>query len=153
LPGVVVSFCADGCTGVADTVCATLTPKHSGKTLNPNTRKGLISTAYRQAGGQAIPSTKYMAFLLPLCYAQIMQITVQLPDDLAQHADPAREALEAFAIEGYRTGALSTHQTRILLGFGTRYELDGFLKSHQVWERSYGAEEYEKDMIDVEKPA
>jgi len=29
-----------------------------------------------------------------------MQITVQLPDDLAQRPDPAREALEAFAIEG-----------------------------------------------------
>ena len=49
-----------------------------------------------------------------------MQITVQLPDDFAQRPDPAREALEAFAIEGYRSGALSAYQTRMLLGFETR---------------------------------
>ena len=66
-----------------------------------------------------------------------MQITVQLPDDLAQRPDAAREALEAFAIEGYRSGALSAYQTRMLLGFETRYELDGFLKEHGVWERAY----------------
>jgi len=29
-----------------------------------------------------------------------VQINVQLPDDLSQHADPAREALEALASEG-----------------------------------------------------
>ena len=31
-----------------------------------------------------------------------MQITVQLPDDLAQHPNPGRDALESLAIEGYR---------------------------------------------------
>jgi Uncharacterised protein family (UPF0175) len=62
-----------------------------------------------------------------------MQIIVTLPDDLAQHPDPAREALEAFAIEGYRSGALSAYQTRQLLGFETRYEFDGFLKDRQIW--------------------
>jgi hypothetical protein len=36
-----------------------------------------------------------------------MEITLKLPDDLAQHADPAREALEALVIEGYRSGALA----------------------------------------------
>jgi hypothetical protein len=61
-----------------------------------------------------------------------MQITVELPDDLAEHANAAREALEAFAVEGYRSGALSAYQTRLLLGFETRYELDGFLKAHGV---------------------
>ncbi len=80
-----------------------------------------------------------------------MQITVQLPDDLAQHANPAREALEAFAIEGYRSGALSAYQTRILLGFETRYELDGFLKQHEVWENAYSVEDLEKDAAGFEK--
>ena len=32
-----------------------------------------------------------------------MQITVDLPEDLTQHADPGREALEALTIEGYRS--------------------------------------------------
>ena len=74
-----------------------------------------------------------------------MQVTVQLPDDLAQQADAARTALEAFAIEGYRSGALSAYQTRLLLGFETRYELDGLLKEHGVWERAYSVEDLEKD--------
>ena len=74
-----------------------------------------------------------------------MQITVQLPDDLAQHPNPAREALEALAIEGYRSGALSPSQTRVLLSFETRSELDGFLKQRGVWDHSYTVEDLEKD--------
>lgn len=80
-----------------------------------------------------------------------MQITVQLPDDLAQHADPAREALEAFAIEGYKSGALSAYQTRTLLGLETRYELDGFLKAHGVWDHAYGVEDLESDAAGFER--
>jgi hypothetical protein len=49
------------------------------------------------------------------------------------------------AIEGYRSGALTAHQTRSLLGFETRYELDGFLKQHKVWERAYSLEYLEQD--------
>jgi predicted HTH domain antitoxin len=79
-----------------------------------------------------------------------MQVTVEFPDDVAQSLaalgrDPARATLEAVAIEGYRSGALTASQTRRLLGFETRYELDGFLKAHNVWEHSYGLEDLEHD--------
>jgi predicted HTH domain antitoxin len=80
-----------------------------------------------------------------------MRVTVQLPDDLAQHPNPVREALEAFAIEGYRSGALSIHQTRLLLGFETSAELDGFLKEHGIWDHAYGVEELEKDSAGFER--
>jgi hypothetical protein len=66
-------------------------------------------------------------------------------------ADPAREALEAFAIASYRSGALTPCQTRLLLGFQTRWELDGFLKQHQVFDHSYGVEDFEKDLAGLEK--
>ena len=82
-----------------------------------------------------------------------MQITVQLPDDLAQHPNPAREVLEAFAIEGYRSGALSACQTHLLLGFETRSELDGFLKEHEVWDHAYSVEDLEKDATGFERHA
>jgi predicted HTH domain antitoxin len=85
-----------------------------------------------------------------VCYAESMQITVQLPDDLTQRPDPQREALEALAIEGYRSGALSYHQTKVLLGFHTGYELDGFLKEHEVWEHSYSIEDIESDAAGFE---
>jgi predicted HTH domain antitoxin len=53
--------------------------------------------------------------------------------------------LEAVAIEGYRSGALTASQTRRLLGFETRYELDGFLKAHNVWENAYSLQDLEQD--------
>ena len=68
-----------------------------------------------------------------------MDVTMHIPDDLADSlcsggADLARRAMEAFALEEYRSGRISKAQLRRLLGFQTRYELDGFLKSHEVWE-------------------
>lgn len=74
-----------------------------------------------------------------------MQLVIQLPDDLATHSNPAREALEAFAIEGYRSGALTAYQTRLLLGFETRDAFDGFLKQHEVWEHAYNLNDLESD--------
>ena len=79
-----------------------------------------------------------------------MQVTLEIPDDMARWLaangeDPARSTLEAVAIEGYRSGALTASQTRRLLGFGTRYELDGFLKAHNVWEHAYDLEDLEQD--------
>ena len=82
-----------------------------------------------------------------------MKITVTIPDDLAMYPDPARAALEAFAIEGYRSGALSAYQTRLLLGFETGHELDGFLKEHKVWDHAYSLEDLEKDAAGFERHA
>lgn len=80
-----------------------------------------------------------------------MQIVVELPDNLAQRPNAAREALEAFAVEGYRSGALSAYQIRLLLGFETRYELDGFLKQREVWDRSYSTSDLERDAAAFER--
>ncbi len=78
-----------------------------------------------------------------------MEITLNLPEDIAHELqskwkDLPRAALESLALEGYRSGALTTAQVRRLLGFGTRYELDGFLKQHGVY-LNYGAEDLERD--------
>jgi hypothetical protein len=75
-----------------------------------------------------------------------MQITVQLPDDLTEHENPGREALEILVAEGYRNGALSKKQVRSMLGFATGYEVDGFLKRWQIDRGAYGIEEYEDDL-------
>ena len=79
-----------------------------------------------------------------------MQVTLEIPDEMAEWLapngeDPVRSTLEAVAIEGYRSGALTASQTRRLLGFETRYELDGFLKSRNVWEHAYDLEDLEHD--------
>ena len=74
-----------------------------------------------------------------------MQITVHLPDDLAQHANPGREALEALAIEGYRCGTLSHFQAGQLLGL-SRLAFDEFLKTRNIFDHEYDAEDFAQDM-------
>jgi hypothetical protein len=66
-----------------------------------------------------------------------MQVPLELPEDVARRfaADAnglSRAALEALALEGVRSGKLSTGQARRLLGIRSRYEMDGFLKAHGI---------------------
>ncbi len=79
-----------------------------------------------------------------------MQITVELPDDIARHPAPGREALEALAIEGYRSEKLTHHQAAQLLGL-TRFEFDGFLKDRQIYDHAYSVEDLDRDLADLEK--
>jgi len=71
-------------------------------------------------------------------YIYAMEVTLDLPDELSaalagSGQDLPRAALEAMALEAYRERKLTTAQLRRLLGFKSRYELDGFLKQHEVW--------------------
>lgn len=79
-----------------------------------------------------------------------MQITVQLSDELMQQPDPGRAALEALVIEGYRTEALTPLQARTLLGL-SRFEFDGFLNKHQVWDHAYGVDDLACDLMTISK--
>ena len=68
-----------------------------------------------------------------------MELTIQIPGDLALRlsstgANLSRRALEALAADKYRTGHLTKRDLRRLLGFETSYEIDGFLKSHNVYD-------------------
>jgi len=74
-----------------------------------------------------------------------MTLTVELPNNLAEHEDPAREALEALAVEAYRTEALSLHEAATLLGVG-RIEFDGILKQRGVAEGAYDIEDLSEDI-------
>ncbi|HEY6851790.1 MAG TPA: UPF0175 family protein [Terracidiphilus sp.] len=73
-----------------------------------------------------------------------MEITVHLPDDVAAHANPGREALEALVIEGYRSGTLSHYQASQLLGLD-RFEFDGILKERHIYDHAYDVEDLERD--------
>jgi predicted HTH domain antitoxin len=77
-----------------------------------------------------------------------MTIQLDLPDELshvlAVGGDPSRAAFEAIALEAYREHKLSTAQLQRLLGFETRYELDGFLKQREVW-LEYSWQDLEQD--------
>jgi hypothetical protein len=79
----------------------------------------------------------------------VMRITVELPEDIAAHLaakgeNLSRAALEALALEEYRTQRLSTAQLRRLLGYQTRMQVHGFLKEHGVY-LHYTAADLEHD--------
>ena len=79
-----------------------------------------------------------------------MELTVQIPDDLARSmsasgGDLSRRALEALALEEFKSGHIIKPQLRRLLGFGTRYRLDGFLKAHDVYE-DYTLQDLEQEL-------
>ena len=64
-----------------------------------------------------------------------MEVTVELPDDIARHLGMAsempRQMLEAFAAEAYRTQRLSRHQLRQLLALDY-WQTEAFLTRHQA---------------------
>lgn len=77
-----------------------------------------------------------------------MQITLELPEDIAQGLglrwkDLPRAALESLALEAYRSRALTVAQLRRLLGFATRMQVDAFLKEHEVYD--FTAADFEED--------
>ncbi|MBM3779073.1 MAG: UPF0175 family protein [Acidimicrobiia bacterium] len=66
-----------------------------------------------------------------------MRVTIQLPDDISaaleeQWDDVPRRSLEAIAVEGYRSGALTESQVRRLLELDTRFQVHALLKEHHV---------------------
>jgi hypothetical protein len=84
-----------------------------------------------------------------------MQITLELPEDIAGQLggdgnDLSRAALEGLALEGYRRCRLSESQVRRLLNFGTRYEVHGFLKEHSIPLR-YTESDLENDTANAQK--
>ncbi|MCX6975842.1 MAG: UPF0175 family protein [Verrucomicrobia bacterium] len=78
-----------------------------------------------------------------------MNLTVEIPDEMAERliagrGDLSRRALEALALEEFKGGHITKSELRRLLGFATRGALDGFLKTHNVFEE-YTAEDLENE--------
>ena len=66
-----------------------------------------------------------------------MNVAVELPDDIAQQLETAwrdipRHVLEAVAVEGYRSGALTRGHVQRLLHFSW-WETEAFLKERQAY--------------------
>ena len=77
-----------------------------------------------------------------------MDVTVHIPDAIAPHlieggGDIARVALESVALEALRAGRITEVQLCEMLGLA-RIQMDGFLKSHGVYEE-YTLEDFEEE--------
>ena len=84
-----------------------------------------------------------------------MNLTVEIPDDLASQlsatgGDLSRRALEAFGLEEYKTGHIGKAGLRRLLGIASRDEFDGFLKAHGVW-IDYSVEDFRRELQDLKR--
>jgi hypothetical protein len=84
-----------------------------------------------------------------------MDVTVHIPDDIAERlgavsGDLSRRVLEGLALEEYKNGHITKAELRRLLGFETRYELDGFLKAHEIW-MGYSVDDARRDSETLER--
>lgn len=79
-----------------------------------------------------------------------MEIIVELPNDLTERPDPAREALEAVAIAGYRSGKFAAWEAARLLGLA-RFEFEGFLKQRRIYDHAYSADDLGEDVNSLRK--
>jgi Uncharacterised protein family (UPF0175) len=84
-----------------------------------------------------------------------MQVILDIPDELAAQLIAAgtnlsRAALEALAVEGYRTRCLSEHQVRVMLGFETRMEVHALLKERDVY-LNYSMADLEHDIAESDR--
>ncbi len=82
-------------------------------------------------------------------------MNITIPDLIAESLagegqDPARAALEAIAIEGYRSDRLSEYEVQQLLGFGYFEQVHAFLKEHGVY-LHYSMEDLEHDLAEARR--
>lgn len=68
-----------------------------------------------------------------------MEITLTIPDEIAPDLKNggartlSRRALELLALDGYKSGELTEHQVKVMLGFEDRFDVDAFLKEHGIY--------------------
>jgi hypothetical protein len=84
-----------------------------------------------------------------------MEITLNIPDELARQVasegkDPARVALEALALEGYRAERLSESAVRQMLGLESRIQVHAFLKEHGI-HLHYDVSDLDRDRVTSER--
>ena len=84
-----------------------------------------------------------------------MNVTVQIPDDLVKQltaagGDLSRRSLEALAAEEYRRDRLTKPELQRLLGIETGFQLDEFLKAHDLW-IEYTMEDAERERKSLER--
>ena len=79
---------------------------------------------------------------------------MHIPDDLANRlsadGDLSRRALEALAAEEYKHDRITKPELQRLLGIETSFDLDAFLKAHDVW-IEYTMEDAERERQSLQR--
>lgn len=82
-----------------------------------------------------------------------MTITVSFPDEILSldSDDVSRRLLEQIALDGFKSGQLTTSQVRRILGFESRLEVYDFLAAHGVPWIDYDEEELHQEIAHLNK--
>ena len=84
-----------------------------------------------------------------------MDVAIHLPDDVARQLEAKwgnvpQRALEALALEAYRSGALTEAQVQHMLKLSSRWEVETFLKQAQAY-LDYTEADLERDVAAIRK--
>lgn len=83
-----------------------------------------------------------------------MNVIMQIPDDIGTRlnasGDLPRRALEAWAAEEYKHDRVTKPELQRLLGIETSFQLDAFLKAHDIW-IEYSRQDAERERRGLER--
>jgi predicted HTH domain antitoxin len=82
-----------------------------------------------------------------------VNVAIEIPDDIgrvlaARTGGVSRAVLEAVAVEAYRPGAITTAQVRQMLGLGSRWETESFLRRAEAY-HDYTMDDLERDIAAI----
>ena len=82
-----------------------------------------------------------------------MNIAIDIPDEIGQvlanqAGGVTRAVLEAVAIEAYRSGAITPAQVQQMLGLGSRWETETFLRRAEAF-HDYTMDDLERDIAAI----
>lgn len=82
-----------------------------------------------------------------------MNVAIEIPDDIGrmlggQAGDVSRAVLEAVAVEAYRSGTITPAQVQQMLGLGSRWETESFLRRAEAY-HDYTIDDLERDIAAI----
>lgn len=83
-----------------------------------------------------------------------MQITIEIPDEIAHHLEKEwdnlpQRVLEILIVEAYKAEVITRAEVRRILQFSSRYETDGFLKQARAC-LHYDESDFEHDLLTMQ---
>lgn len=82
-----------------------------------------------------------------------MNVAIEIPDEIgralaARGTDVTRAVLEAVAVEAYRSGAITLAQVQQMLGLGSRWETESFLRRAEAY-HDYTMDDLNRDITAI----
>jgi predicted HTH domain antitoxin len=82
-----------------------------------------------------------------------VNVAIEIPDDIGRvlagkAGDVSRAVLEAVAVEAYRSGTITPAQVQQMLGFGSRWETEAFLRRAEAYQ-DYTMDDLERDIAAI----